>query len=160
VIPVPTPAWTGPGLRILAAVLSGSAVGLNRDLHHKPIGIRTMAMVALASCILVLAVGAEAHAHGSGGSDQISRVTQGIVSGLGFLGAGVILRGPDESQIHGLTTAAAILVVAALGVACGLAAWPILLLGLGATLLVLTVGGPVERTVQRYAERRQVPRPR
>ncbi len=147
--------WIDPALRLGVAILAGAVIGINRDLHHKPIGLRTLGLVALATCLLVLTVSQYALQHGANSSDAASRVTQGIVSGIGFLGAGVILRGPDQIHVLGLTTAAAILVVAALGVACAVAAWPILILGFGGALFLLVVCGPIENAVQRGIERRQ-----
>lgn len=150
--------WIEVALRIGAAMVAGGAIGLNRDLHHKAIGIRTLGLVAVGSCMLVLSVSHYALQHGASGVDGVSRVTQGIVSGIGFLGAGVILRGPGEARVLGLTTAAAILVVAALGVACALAVWPILIIGLGATLLLLTVFGGLEHAIQCRIEQREARR--
>jgi putative Mg2+ transporter-C (MgtC) family protein len=140
--------WQEMSLRIGLAMLAGALIGINRDLHHKSIGLRTLGLVSLASCLLVLTLSQYAAQHGYNSSDAASRVTQGIVSGIGFLGAGVILRGPDQIHVFGLTTAAAILVVAALGIACALAAWPILLIGFGATLFLLIVCGPLEHAIQ------------
>lgn len=149
--------WMDAGARIALAVLAGAVIGINRDFHHKPIGLRTLGLVSLGSCLLVLAISQYALQHGSNGVDAASRVTQGIVSGIGFLGAGVILRGPDPSHIVGLTTAAAIIVVAALGVACALAAWPLLLLGFVAALFLLAACAPLENAIQRAIERRNTP---
>jgi len=140
--------WLDMSVRIVLAMLSGSLIGVNRDLHHKSIGLRTLGLVSLSSCLLVLTVSQYALQHGFNSSDPTSRVTQGIVSGIGFLGAGVILRGPDQVHVYGLTTASAILVVAALGIACALAAWPILVIGFVATLFLLIVCGPIEHAIQ------------
>ena len=145
--------WLDLGARIALAVLAGALIGINRDMHHKSIGLRTLGLVSLASCLLVLAVQQYAVQHGSNGADPASRVTQGIVSGIGFLGAGVILRGPDQIHVFGLTTAAAILVVAALGISCALANWPLLILGFGATLFLLVACGPLEHAIQRRIDR-------
>jgi putative Mg2+ transporter-C (MgtC) family protein len=147
--------WIDMGARIILAVLAGGLIGINRDFHHKSIGLRTLGLVSLAACILVLTLSQYALQHGYNSSDAASRVTQGIVSGIGFLGAGVILRGPDQVHVFGLTTAAAILVVAALGIACALAAWPILVLGFGATLFLLIVCGPIERAIQKSIDRHE-----
>ena len=155
----PAPAnWIDAALRIGAAILAGAVVGINRDLYQKSFGLRTLGLVALGSCMLVLTVSHYALQHGANSSDAASRVTQGIVSGIGFLGAGVILRGPDQVHVLGLTTAAAILVVAALGVSCALAAWPVLMVGFAATLFLLTVCAPIESAIQRAIDRRQVNR--
>ena len=140
--------WMEMSLRIGLALLAGAAVGVNRDLHRKSIGLRTLGLVSVGACLLVLTVSQYALQHGFNSSDAASRVTQGIVSGIGFLGAGVILRGPDQIHVFGLTTAAAILVVAAMGIASALAAWPILILGFIATLFLLVVCGPVEHAIQ------------
>ncbi len=145
--------WLDIGMRIGLAVLAGALIGINRDFHHKSIGLRTLGLVSLAACILVLTVSQYAQQHGSAGYDAVSRVTQGIVSGIGFLGAGVILRAPDQVHVLGLTTAATILVVAALGISCGVAAWPILILGFAGTMVLLVACGPLERSIQRRIDR-------
>ncbi len=145
--------WMEMSLRIGLALLAGAAVGVNRDLHRKSIGLRTLGLVSVGACLLVLTVSQYALQHGFNSSDAASRVTQGIVSGIGFLGAGVILRGPDQIHVYGLTTAAAILVVAAMGIACALAAWPILIIGFVATLFLLIVCGPVEHAIQMRIEK-------
>lgn len=149
--------WTDLGLRVAMAVFAGGAVGINRDLHRKSIGLRTLALVSLASCLLVLTVSQYAIQHGFNSSDAASRVTQGMISGIGFLGAGVIMRGTDQLHVFGLTTAAAILVVAAMGVSCALAEWPLLAIGLGAALFVLVVCGPIEHAIQSRFDRDRPP---
>ena len=146
--------WLDLTVRLGLAMLAGALIGINRDFHHRSIGLRTLGLVALASCMLVLSVSQYAQQHGNGGYDAVSRVTQGIVSGIGFLGAGVILRAPDQVHVLGITTAATILVVAALGIACALAAWPILLLGFAGTIILLIACGPLEKAIQRAIERR------
>jgi putative Mg2+ transporter-C (MgtC) family protein len=132
-------------LRLGAAVLVGSIVGLNRDLHGKPAGLRTHALVALGSALITLA-SAELMQPGDGG---IARTFQGIITGVGFLGAGVILHPSARTfQIQGLTTAASIWVVACIGAACGAGTWVIALLGGAFTLLILTLGGRLERSAE------------
>jgi putative Mg2+ transporter-C (MgtC) family protein len=101
-------------LRLVTAVLCGGAIGLERDINRRPTGFRTLSLVSLGSSIAVLA------AIKSGDSDGFSRVAQGIVTGIGFLGAGVILQGPSLHKVKGLTTAAAIWVTATIGLLCGL----------------------------------------
>ena len=100
--------------RLSAAVLFGGAIGLERDLRQMPTGFRTLALVCLGSCVAVLA------AIKAGDSDGFSRVAQGIVTGIGFLGAGVILQREKLHDVKGLTTAAAIWLTAAIGLLCGL----------------------------------------
>jgi putative Mg2+ transporter-C (MgtC) family protein len=83
----------------------------------------------------------------------VTRTVQGIVTGIGFLGGGVILRVPhgDGETVRGLTTAATIWVAAALGIACGAGHWATAVLSLGASLVVLVVGRWVERRIHRAA---------
>jgi putative Mg2+ transporter-C (MgtC) family protein len=133
--------------RLLVAVLFGVLIGINRDLHGKPAGLRTHALVALGAAVVVLA--AERLAGSDRQADVISRVAQGVITGVGFLGAGVILRDPGDGRVHGLTTAAAIWVTALFGVASGAGAFREVGLGFVLVLLVLSVGGPIERLVRR-----------
>src|SRR5438046_10605659 len=130
--------WLDIIIRLGAAMLIGGVIGLNRDLHHKPTGVRTLGLVALGSTLAVLAVAQDPQA-------DISRVIQGVITGVGFIGAGVILHRPTNKRVHGLTTAAAIWVTAAMGVLRGLGAWRILGIAAPLILLVLIAGGPVEK---------------
>ena len=134
--------------RLLIAVLFGALIGINRDLHGKPAGLRTHALVALGAALAVLA---SARLAGSGDhqADVVSRVAQGVLTGVGFLGAGVILRDPGDGRVHGLTTAAAVWVTALFGVASGAGAYREVGAGLVLVLLVLWFGGPIERLVRR-----------
>jgi putative Mg2+ transporter-C (MgtC) family protein len=109
------------GIRLLVATLIGCTIGLNRFAHHRFIGVRTLGLVSLGAAGLVVA----ALDTGSG-SDQLaaaSRIIQGIVTGIGFVGAGVIVRGQRGHNVHGLTTAATVWVSAVAGILCGLGAW-------------------------------------
>jgi putative Mg2+ transporter-C (MgtC) family protein len=138
-------------LRLGAATLIGAAIGLNRDLHGKPIGVRTLGLVGLASAIAVLAVAP------SGGEglhfDATSRVIQGVLTGIGFLGAGVIVRRSIGKRVHGLTSAACAWTTACVGLVCGLAAWPIVATGVVLIFVLLIFGGPFERMCQRWLGR-------
>ena len=107
------------GLRLGGAALAGVVIGINRDLAQKPIGVRTLGLVALgAATITVAAVQVQGLAENA---DALSRVVQGIIqgvmAGISFIGAGVILRDPQARSVQGLTTAASVWVTAALGVA-------------------------------------------
>jgi putative Mg2+ transporter-C (MgtC) family protein len=130
-------------LRLGAAVAVGALIGLDRELRGKAAGLRTQALVALGSAVFVL----ETIDSTQGGyTDTTSRVIQGIVTGVGFLGAGSIMRSAGEESVRGLTTAASIWLAAAAGIACGLANWPLVVGGsaLGVLVLVIT---PVERVI-------------
>src|SRR5260221_13151095 len=98
-------------LRLGAATLAGVVLGVNRDLHGKSTGVRTVGLVCLGSALAVLSI------HAVSGTDA-SRVIQGIVTGVGFLGAGVIVRNSKGHHVHGLTTAACVWVTACIGAAC------------------------------------------
>jgi putative Mg2+ transporter-C (MgtC) family protein len=101
--------------RLLAAGLLGGLIGAQREKVHSAAGFRTHILVALGSALVVVA-GREA---GFSSADT-SRVVQGVVAGIGFLGAGTILKLADRGEVHGLTTAATIWVTAAVGVAAAL----------------------------------------
>jgi putative Mg2+ transporter-C (MgtC) family protein len=137
--------WIDIATRLGGAVLAGAILGINRDLHHKPAGLRTHSLVSLGSAVVVVVATSMAGAS----ADAVSRVIQGVVTGVGFIGAGVILHHDTENRVVGLTTAASIWVAAALGTACGAGFWIIALLALVLTLAVLTLGGPIERAWER-----------
>jgi putative Mg2+ transporter-C (MgtC) family protein len=129
-------------LRLAVATLAGAALGLNRDLHGKPTGVRTLGLVGLASAMVVLAV-----SHGDPGN--VGRVIQGIVTGIGFLGAGVIVRNAMGKQVLGLTTAACVWLTACVGAACAVGDWKVIVLGAPLIAAVLLLGGPFEKWVHR-----------
>ncbi|MFL6604497.1 MAG: MgtC/SapB family protein [Steroidobacteraceae bacterium] len=119
-------------LRLLAAMVIGTAIGLQRELTHKPAGLRTHMLVALGTALFVVGA-AESGMH----PDAVSRIVQGIATGIGFLGGGAILKLTSEREIHGLTTAAGIWMTAAASVAAGLGQIAIALVGTVFGLLVL-----------------------
>ena len=130
-------------LRLAAAVGAGALIGLDREIRRKPAGLRTLALVALGSAVFILETVDPARGLSTEGT---SRVIQGIVTGIGFLGAGSILRGTTEESVRGLTTAASIWLAAATGIACGLAQWPLVAGACSLGLLVLVIT-PVERVI-------------
>ncbi len=130
-------------LRLVAAVGAGALIGLDRELRRKPAGLRTLALVALGSAVFILETVDNAQGMSTEGT---SRVIQGVVTGVGFLGAGSILRGTTDESVRGLTTAASIWLAAATGIACGLAQWPLVASACALGLLVLGIT-PVERVI-------------
>ena len=130
-------------LRLGVAALAGAALGLNRDLHGKPTGVRTLALVGLAAALIVIAAG---HSAGDG---NVSRVMQGIMTGIGFLGAGVIIRSENGKHVHNLTTAACVWLTACVGAACGVGEWRLLLVGAPIVAVILIFGGTFEKWVHR-----------
>jgi len=142
VVPVSFPDILG---RLLLATLFGALIGLNREREGKPAGLRTHSLVSLGAATLtvvaLLLQGSDASAPG--------RVLQGIVAGVGFIGAGVILHRQDARGVHGLTTAAAIWIVATIGVATGAGLWRTSASVVGIALALLVVGEQVDRWVHR-----------
>ncbi|OAX58009.1 MgtC/SapB family protein [Xanthomonas graminis] len=133
-------------LRLGAAALAGGAIGLNRDLHGKPIGVRTLGLVGLATAMVVLL----ADPIGNGGfTDAGSRVIQGILTGIGFLGAGVIYHTQRHVRVHGLTSAACAWLTACIGIMCGAGHWRIVTVSLVITFVILLFGGRVERALHK-----------
>jgi putative Mg2+ transporter-C (MgtC) family protein len=134
-------------LRLGCAGATGMIIGVNRDLMNKPMGMRTLGLVALGAAMISLA-GIEFRDL-SDHPDSLSRVVQGVIQGvmggISFIGAGVILRHPHGRHVEGLTTAATVWVAAALGVACALAAWRVVAVGLLLALVLLVLIGWLER---------------
>jgi putative Mg2+ transporter-C (MgtC) family protein len=127
-------------IRLTAATLLGAVVGFERERARKPAGLRTHMLVALGTCVFVLAC------TGAGMSlDGVSRVIQGIVTGIGFLGAGSILKLNAERDIQGLTTAAGVWMTAAIGIAVGLGSLGIALFSTFFTVVILALIGSGER---------------
>lgn len=139
--------WTDILLRLGVATLAGGAIGLDRDLHDKPIGLKTLGIVGLSTATVVLL--AVQFAEPGKISDAASRVIQGILTGIGFLGAGVIVREGHRFRVHGLTSAACAFLAACLGIACGAGAWRIVLVALLIAIALLTAGRPLERWLHR-----------
>jgi putative Mg2+ transporter-C (MgtC) family protein len=131
-------------IRLTLSVVVGGLIGLNRDLAHKPAGVRTHALVSLGTALMVIVVMpvGEDNAHHY---DALSRVIQGALTGIGFLGAGVILRDPELRHVSGLTTAATIWLTALLGIACGAGVYVPVLITIVLGALVVSFGGRLER---------------
>ncbi len=108
-------------LRIFVAALLGGAIGLEREYRSKEAGFRTHILVALGSALfmVVSAYGFEEAVALPGHRLDVSRVAAQVVSGIGFIGAGTIIFRKSENIVSGLTTAAGVWVVAAIGLACG-----------------------------------------
>jgi putative Mg2+ transporter-C (MgtC) family protein len=102
-------------LRLLVAAVLGGLMGYQREKAGKSAGLRTHMLVTLGTALMIIVPQLDGMPQ-----EGIARVMQGIVSGIGFLGAGAILKLTDEKEIHGLTTAAGIWTAAAIGIAAGL----------------------------------------
>ncbi|MEH2356478.1 MgtC/SapB family protein [Nostoc sp.] len=133
--------WLNISFRLCIALLIGAIIGLERQIRRKPAGLRTHMLVSLGSALFTLIIMQIGGLQSS--PDALSRVIQGIATGIGFLGAGEIVRqSSQESQqleIHGLTSAAAIWVSSALGIAAGCGLWQLGLISAMLTFLILNV---------------------
>jgi len=135
-------------LRTITAVILGGIVGVQREKVGKPAGLRTHMLVSLGTAVVVLScqgVGME--------MDGLSRVIQGIVTGIGFVGAGTILKLTDQREIQGLTTATGLWMTAAIGVAVGLGALGIAVIATLLTVIVLSLQGLEEALNKKSKEK-------
>lgn len=124
-------------MRCVVAVVLGGALGWNREARNKPAGLRTHMLVALGSATFVAAsLGMVDRMAGGPTTIRIdpSRVVEGIIGGIGFLGAGSIIR--QQGGVHGITTAATIWVVGAIGVVCGIGMYA---MAVSTTVLALVI---------------------
>jgi putative Mg2+ transporter-C (MgtC) family protein len=141
------------GLRLAMAMLAGALIGMNRELAGKPAGLRTHSLVSLgaaATTIVGLSLSADPSA--------ASRTMQGLMAGVGFIGGGVILH--DTRGVHGLTTAATIWIVAAIGMASGSGLWFVTLIVMFLALFVLVAGESIDRRLRARTKDRMLTRRR
>jgi putative Mg2+ transporter-C (MgtC) family protein len=136
-------------LRLGAATLCGMVLGLNRDLHGKPTGIRTLGLVSLGVAIATVAVlrTGQAIADTAAYSRLLQGIVQGVLTGIGFLGGGVILRNPQQNMVRNLTTAPTVWVTAALGLACAIADWRVIGLGLLFAIILLVTEDRLDKWI-------------
>jgi len=131
--------------RLVLAALLGGLLGAEREFRQKSAGFRTNILIAIGSAIFTILSLALAPA-----SSDPTRIAAQIVTGIGFLGAGAILR--TENRVHGLTTAATVWVNAALGVAAGAGQYHVAAVGGAITLAVLLIVAPIERALERRVD--------
>lgn len=115
-------------LRLVLSVIAGGFIGIEREVVHKPAGVRTHMLVCLGSALFVL-ITIESL------PGEAARIIAGIATGIGFLGAGTIFKAKDE--VHGLTTAASIWAVAGVGIAIGLGYYLMTLISVVLILIIL-----------------------
>ncbi|HJT18593.1 MAG TPA: MgtC/SapB family protein [Thermoanaerobaculia bacterium] len=133
--------------RLVVATLIGSSVGLDRELRHKPAGLKTHALVALGAALTTVIAATIVNIDHPDVA-VLSRVIQGVIAGIGFLGGGAILKSGGEEMVRGLTTAASIWLVAALGIACGAGEFGAALIAAVIALIVLIVFNAIERRLR------------
>lgn len=136
-------------LRLVAATAAGALIGFDRDSRDKPAGMRTLGLVSLGAAVTALAAMTLAF---DNDPDAMSRVLQGaiqgVIAGVGFIGAGLMLRDSrDPGNVIGVTTAATVWTAAAIGLACGLGAWRVALTAMALIVVLFFVVKPVERWI-------------
>lgn len=136
-------------ISLVVALALGGLIGLERELHHKSAGLRTNILISLGSALFTIISYELAQAEGG----QPTRIASQIVGGIGFLGAGVIIH--DRGGVHGITTAATIWIVAAIGVACGAGQYLLAAVATVLTSLVLMILAPVTHKIEnRYSQKK------
>jgi putative Mg2+ transporter-C (MgtC) family protein len=139
-VPMPSPDDVEMVLRLLAALVAGAVIGYERSYHGRPAGFRTHALVSTASALLMLVTVYEAH-WVRAATDSVrldpTRMAQGIMTGIGFLGAGVIVK--EGLSVRGLTTAASIWITASIGILGGIGFYFPLAVSVVLTLGVLSL---------------------
>jgi len=128
--------------QVSVAFIIGAIIGLEREFRSKPAGFRTMILISVGSCLYTIL---SKEISGSGGAD---RIASNIVTGIGFIGAGVIFK--EGISVNGLTTAALIWVTAALGMAIGYHNYPLAIVVSGIVVITLFVLEPVQRFINRF----------
>lgn len=130
---------------LLVATLAGGLVGIERECRSKSAGFRTMILISIGSCLFtILSIK-------MGGPDkESSRIAASVVAGIGFLGAGAIIK--DDLTVRGLTTAASVWVAASLGMAAGVAEYELVGVVTAITLVVLWVLPPIEKLFKQLTE--------
>lgn len=124
--------WAEMALRLALALVCGGLLGWERESEGKPAGVRTHMLVCLGSCLFLMVA---ARTTTSPNNEAAARVISGVVQGIGFLGAGTIIR--HEGGVYGLTSAASIWVTSAIGIALGAGAFDVALVATGLASLVL-----------------------
>ncbi len=126
-------------IRMMIAMILGAVIGAQRESLGKPAGLRTHMLVAMGGALFVLAP-----LQSGMDLDGMSRVIQGIVTGIGFIGGGAILKLQEQRAIEGLTTAAGIWITAAVGIAVGLGRWGLAVASTILTWVTLSLIGKIE----------------
>jgi putative Mg2+ transporter-C (MgtC) family protein len=138
--------WNHDIIPALLAVVCGAIIGIERQFKHKPAGLRTNIMICLGAAVFTVI--SEKMALGS--QDSVTRIASGVVTGVGFLGAGAVIQ--DRGGIHGLTTAATIWLVASIGMACGARLYYLAVITTVLALVVLVGLGRVDKYLERNDE--------
>ncbi|MHC4232730.1 MAG: MgtC/SapB family protein [Planctomycetota bacterium] len=120
----------------------GAIIGIEREIHGKPAGLRTNILICMGAATFMMIANRMLAS-----PDAISRMTAGIVTGVGFIGGAVVLR--DRTNVYGVTTAATIWVVTSIGIACGMQLYDIAVAVTLLSLLILVVLNPLDRKIHK-----------
>lgn len=138
-----------PFLQLIAAIILGALIGVERDIAGKRAGMRTHALVALGSALFVIiSTQLSAAIVGASGFDPI-RIAASIITGVGFIGAGIIIFHEERETLHGLTTAAGLWVAAAVGMAIGFTFYGIAGFTVVLTLFIFRIMWYIETAIER-----------
>lgn len=122
--------------RLLISAIMGGLIGVERQMHEKPAGLRTHVLVCMGATLFTLL--SLSFSSSDASAVDVSRVAAGVVTGIGFLAAGSIFR--DKERVRGLTTAADLWVIAAIGLSIGLGYYSVAVVATIVTLLILMIG--------------------
>lgn len=138
--------WTDIFLHLIVATVAGGLIGLERSYHGRPAGFRTHTLVCLASSLLMLVTMYQKEWFAGAALETVridpTRMAQGVMTGIGFLGAGVIMR--EGMTVRGLTTAGSIWITAAIGILCGVGFYSAVLMASSITLIALALFRKIE----------------
>jgi len=132
--------------KLLVALACGAIIGWEREIHEKAAGLRTHMLVSAGSCLFAI-VGLEVQSAFPG--DDVLRVVQGIIMGMGFLAGGVIFR--EGASVRGLTTAAGLWVLAAIGLAVGLGSFLLAFVATVLSFVTISVLAKVEKKAKSHS---------
>lgn len=136
-------------LRLLLAVALGGIIGIERETSHKPAGLRTNILICVSSAMMMIV--AELFSGKNGGGQEVMRVAAGVITGVGFLGAGAIIQA--RGTVHGLTTASVIWAVAGLGLAVGAGYYLISIVFTVLVVLVLVLLRKIDQILFKRSEK-------
>ncbi|MHC4160388.1 MAG: MgtC/SapB family protein [Planctomycetota bacterium] len=141
--------WPDDVLCIVLAVVFGGAIGLEREIRGKAAGLRTNVLICLGAAVFTVI----SRQMGAGQEGSMTRIAAGVVTGVGFLGAGAIIR--ERSGVHGLTTAATIWLVASIGMACGAGFYTLAVISTVVAVVVLIGLAELEKPLGRIRKKNE-----
>ena len=138
--------WPGDVFGIVLAVVLGAAIGVEREVSGKAAGLRTNILICLGAAVFTII-----SIRMAGEGDSLTRIAAGVVTGVGFLGAGAIIQ--DRGGVHGLTTAATIWFMACLGMACGAGLYELAVISTLLAIFILIGLRLIHRSLSHYIDK-------